>query len=94
MVDTSTIGNLQYESKLRQISGLLLLAGFCAVVFPLNGVITAIGPNGTTVDTGIPLSGFIAGLCTIKIGILAIFIAYNITIHSWTSKWLVAYAIV
>jgi hypothetical protein len=94
MVDTSKIGNLQYESKLRQLSGLLLIAGFCAVVFPLNGVISAIGPNGTTVNTGIPLSGFIAGLCVIKIGILAVFIAYNITIHSWTSKMLVAYAIV
>lgn len=93
MVDTSKIGNLQYESKLRQLSGLLLIAGFCAVLFPLNGVISAIGPNGTTVDTGIPLSGFIAGLCTIKIGLLAVFIAYNITIHSWTSKLLVAYAI-
>ena len=94
MVDTSKIGNLQYESKLRQLSGLLLIAGFCAVIFPLNGVISAIGPNGTTVDTGIPLSGFVAGLCTIKIGMFAIFIAYNITIHSWTSQWLVAYAIV
>jgi hypothetical protein len=94
MVDTSKIGNLQYESKLRQLSGLLLIAGFCAVLFPLNGVISAIGANGTTVNEGIPLSGFIAGLCTIKIGILAIFIGYNITIHSWTSKILVAYAIV
>ena len=94
MVDTSKIGNVIFESKLRQLSGLLLIAGFCAIIFPLNGVISSIGPNGTTVSSGIPLSGFIAGLCTIKIGILAVFIGYNVTIHSWTSKVLVAYAIV
>jgi hypothetical protein len=93
-MDLTTIGNQRYISNLRQISGLLLIAGFCAIIFPLNNVIGSIGPSGTTANEGIPLSRFIAGLCTIKIGLLAIFIGYNITIHNWTSKLLVAYAIV
>jgi hypothetical protein len=90
----ATTTTARYESDLRQLGGLLLIAGFCAVIFPLNGIISAIGPDGSTVDTGIPLSGFIAGLCTVKIGILAIFIGYNVTIHNWSSKVLVAYAII
>jgi hypothetical protein len=92
-MDITTIGNVRYVSSIRQISGLLLIAGFCAIIYPLNGVVSSIGPSGTTVNEGIPLSAFIAGLCTIKIGLLAIFIGYNITIHNWSSKLLIAYAI-
>jgi hypothetical protein len=88
------VGELRYSNDLRQIGGILLVAGFCAVVQPLGEVVSVIGPNGTTVDQGIPLSGFIAGLCVIKIGILAIFIGYNITIHDWSNQLLNGYALV
>jgi len=93
-VAPADLGMLRFQSDKRQIGAILMLAGFCAIFQPLAGIAGAIGPNGTTANTGIPLSGFIGGLCLVAIGILSIFTGYNQVVHDWGHKYLTLFLIV
>lgn len=93
-VAPADLGMLRFQSDKRQIGALLMLAGFCAIFQPLAGIAGAIGPDGTTANTGIPLSGFIGGLCLVAIGILSIFTGYNQVVHDWGHKYLTLFLII
>jgi hypothetical protein len=77
----ATIGNMRYQSDMRQIGALLLVTGICAIIQPLASIASLIGPDGTSASSGIPLSALFAGLCLVSIGIVSIFTGYNQIVH-------------
>lgn len=58
-------GEERFRSDKRQFAGLLFALAICVTFQPLAGVVTAIGPNGTTANSGLPLAGLIAGTVSI-----------------------------
>jgi hypothetical protein len=83
-----SVGTMRFRADSRQISALLMVTGFCAIFQPLGDIAGAIGPSGTTVDQGIPLSSLIGGLCLVTLGIGAIFVGYNQLVHDHGHKYL------
>lgn len=90
----TSLGSLRFDSDKRQIGAILMIAGLCAVFEPLAAVATAIGPNGTTDSSGIPLSEFVGSLCLIVIGILAVFVGYNQVVYDWGNVKLTGFLMV
>jgi hypothetical protein len=82
----ATIGNLRYQSDMRQIGALLMVTGMCAIIKPLASIASLIGPDGTTASSGIPLSSLFAGFSLVSIGILSVFTGYNQIVHDWGNK--------
>jgi len=79
-------GSVRYLSDMRQLAGCLLAVGFGAIFHPMANVATLIGPNGTTVGSGVPLWGLIGGIVLMTVGTLAVFTGYNQLVHGWYNK--------
>lgn len=85
--NTSSVGAMRYDADKRQLAGLLMITGFCAVIFPLAGVAAAINGNmGTTVTEGLPFAGLFGGLCVVTVGVLSVLVGYLELVHDWGNK--------
>jgi len=92
-----TPGQLRLLADKRQITGILLIAGFCAIIQPLAGIANAIGPDGTTVTFGENKVGFFAllgGLCLVACGVVSVTTAYLAHVMNFESMALTIVAIV
>jgi|UniRef100_A0A8J9SJ44 hypothetical protein len=87
-----TIGAMRHQSDLRQIAGLMLITGICAIFQPIGNVASLISP-GNTSTTGVPFSALMGGLSLVSMGIISLFIGYNQLVHDWGNKTLTLFAI-
>lgn len=60
-------GEERFRADKRQFAGLLFALAICVTFQPLANVSTAIGPNGTTASSGLPLAGLISGIVRILV---------------------------
>jgi hypothetical protein len=84
----ATIGNMRYQSDMRQIGALLMVTGILAIIQPLANIAGLVGPDGTTASSGIPLSALFAGFCLVSIGFVSVFTGYNQVVHDSGNKHL------
>jgi hypothetical protein len=87
-----TIGGFRLSSDLRQLAGLLMVLGICALVYPQVKIASAIGPNGTTPDKGISFSDLFGSLCMALIGFTMLIVGYMQLIHDHGHKKLTSIA--
>lgn len=79
-------GSLRLQSDTRQIAGMLMLTGMCALFQPLFNLPATIGPDGAVPKEGIALSGFIGAFCLLSIGITSVVVGYLQLVHDWGHK--------
>lgn len=77
------------KTELRQIAGLLLLCGFCALIQPVGNVVSQVD----TSPTKTPLARLVGGFFLLKLGITSLFIGYCQLVQDWSHKYLTLYAI-
>ena len=82
----SAVGKLRFTSDLRQVGGLLLITGLCAIIQPIGNVVGRIQPDGGTVTEGLPFASLFGSLCLMAIGFLSVFVGYNQLVHDWGNK--------
>lgn len=70
-----------------------MLIGVNALIFPMAKLATLVGPNGTTASEGIPLSGLIASVFVIFMGLTSIPTGYLQCVHDWGHKHLTGFLI-
>ena len=88
-----TMGTLRHQTELRQLCGLMMALGVCAVFQPLTGVVSGISGDGNTPTSGIPFSNLFGGLTVIAIGVTAVFIGYSKLVYNWHNRWLTAFSL-
>ena len=86
MTKKESLPTKRHESDLRQIAGMMLGLGMCAVFQPMTGVTSAISGDGNTPTEGIPFASLFGGICIFAIGAMSIFIGFNQLIVGWGSK--------
>jgi hypothetical protein len=92
--DEPSAGTMRFISEKRQVGGLLLVTGFCALIQPLGGIVTAVGKD-TTVASSLGVASLIGGLCLAKLGLLSVFAGYSQVVHDHVlgGKYLIGYLI-
>lgn len=86
------VGGQRFLADKRQFAGLLFGLGIASMFQPLADVATAIGPNGTTITTGIPFSSLFAGLSVIFLGLVGTIVGYLQLVHDYGNKYLTGFA--
>jgi hypothetical protein len=85
---STALGQERFKSDKRQLGGMLMLLGTTALVFPLANIASKVGPDGTTVSEGIPLSSLVAGVFVVNMGIVSMVLGYLSTVHDYGNKYL------
>lgn len=82
--------NHRFQSDRRQIGGLLMLLGFCAIIQPSANIVSGFGPDGANeTDPGeIGFWGLFGGLCLFINGVLAVIAGYMATVHDYGHPYL------
>jgi hypothetical protein len=86
------VGGQRFLADKRQFGGLLFGLGLASMFQPLANVAAAIGPDGTTVTSGIPFSALFAGVSVIFLGLVATVVGYLQLVHDWGNKYLTGFA--
>jgi len=78
-------GNYRFVAERRQYGGLLMLTGFCALIQPLAGMATRVGPDGPLyTDAGTSQFWQFVGACLLfAIGVCSMLVGYLEFIHDW-----------
>mmetsp|Transcript_20919 Transcript_20919/g.34565 ORF Transcript_20919/g.34565 Transcript_20919/m.34565 type:complete len:368 (+) Transcript_20919:91-1194(+) len=87
-------GNEKFRGDKRQFAGLLFGLSICATFFPMAGLAGLIGPDGTTVNEGVPLARLVAGVCVIAIGLSGMLTGYLALAHDYSNKWLTTWVLI
>ena len=87
-------GEERFNSDKRQFAGLLLALAICVTFQPLANVSSAIGPDGTTPNSGLPLAGLISGVIVIFVGTISMLTGYLGTVHDFGNKYLTGFVLV
>jgi hypothetical protein len=82
------LGLERFKSDKRQLGGLLMFLSTAVLIFPMAGLASLVGPDGTTPNEGIPLVSLIAAVLESALGILGIVVGYLQTIHDYGNKYL------
>jgi hypothetical protein len=71
-------GNYRYVAERRQYGGLLMVTGFCAIIQPLAGIATAVGPNGPIVSDASEVAfwSFLGSCCLFAIGVSSMIVGF------------------
>lgn len=93
-MDKEIMGSFRHQMELRQLTGMMMALGLAALFQPLAGVVSAIGPNGSTVTEGIPFSNLFGGICVIAIGFLSVFMGFAKLVFNWHSKMLTIFSLI
>lgn len=89
------IGRTRSKAERHQLGGLLLLAGFCALLQPMVGVATAAGPDQTPLPyERMEFVLFVGGLCVMLEGLLAMMVGYLELVQDVGMRRLTQFAIV
>jgi hypothetical protein len=86
------VGGQRFLADKRQFGGLLFGLGIASMFQPLANVAAAIGPDGTTMTTGIAFSALFAGVSVIFLGLVATVVGYLQLVHDWGNKYLTGFA--
>jgi hypothetical protein len=86
------VGGQRFLADKRQFAGLLFGLGIASMFQPLANVATAIGPNGSTVTSGILFSTLFGGLSVVFLGLVATIVGYLQLVHDWGNKYLTGFA--
>jgi hypothetical protein len=86
MKTSQELGQERFKSDKRQLGGLLMLIATTALVFPMAKLASLTGRDGTTATEGVPLSGLIASVFVIIMGVMGIPIGYLQAVHDWGNK--------
>lgn len=70
----------------RQFNGLMFALSICVTYFRLAAIAIAIGPDGTTASSGLPLAGLIAGLTLVFVGSCGMLLGYLGLVHDYENK--------
>lgn len=81
-------GSERFKADKRQFAGLMFALAICITFQPLAGIVSAIGPNGTTASSGLPLAGLISGLILVVAGTLGMYTGYMGAVQDYGSKYL------
>jgi hypothetical protein len=84
----ASLGKERFKSDKRQLGGMLMLLGTTALVFPLANIASRVGPDGTTVSEGIPLSSLVASVFVVNMGIVSMVLGYLSLVHDYGNKYL------
>jgi membrane glycosyltransferase len=85
-MSTVMVGNLRFTSDMRQLGGLLLVNGLCAIVFPIANIVDLIEPDGATVTEGLAFASLFGSFCFMTIGFMSVFVGYTQLVHDSGSK--------
>ena len=84
------VGNYRFISERRQYGGLLMLAGFCAIIQPLANIATTVGPDGPNLTSAEGKGAghsdtwrFVGACCLFAIGVCSMLVGYLETICDW-----------
>jgi hypothetical protein len=81
-------GAMRMKADMRQMGGLLLLFSFAVTIFPQANIATMVGPDGTTPNSGMPLSAFIGGVFVLAMGYLGLVVGWWLTVFDGGHKYL------
>jgi len=81
-------GEERFKSDKRQFAGLMFALAICVTYFPLANIATAIGPDGTTPSSGLPLAGLISGCILVFVGSTGMLTGYLGMVHDYSNKYL------
>jgi len=87
-------GEERFKADKRQFAGLMFALSICVTYFPLANIATAIGPDGTTPTSGLPLAGLISGCILTFVGSAGMFTGYLGIVHDYSNKYLTAILLV
>jgi len=85
-ISKPSAGAERFKADKRQFAGLMFGLAICVAFQPLAGIVSAIGPNGTTVSSGLPLAGLISGLILVVVGSLGMYTAYMAIVQDYGNK--------
>lgn len=85
-VSKSSAGSERFKADKRQFAGLMFALAICVTFQPLAGIVSAIGPDGTTASSGLPLAGLISGLILVVTGSLGTYAGYLTLVHDYGNK--------
>ena len=85
-MEPRTLGNQRLERDVRQVGGMLMLTGICALFQPLVNIASLVGPAGSTETEGIAFSSLMGALCLATIGVASIFVGYLQVVHDTGHK--------
>lgn len=81
--------NYRFQSDKRQIGGLLMLLGSCAIIQPAANIVSGFGPEGANADSSeIGFWGLVGGLCLFINGAFAVVVGYLAAVHDWSNAHL------
>ena len=86
-------GEERFKSDKRQFAGLLFALAICVTFQPLANVSSAIGPDGTTASSGLPLAGLISGCIVIFVGTVSMLTGYLALVHDYGDKYLTGFVL-
>jgi hypothetical protein len=71
-------GNYRYKAERRQYGGLLMVTGFCAIIQPLAGIASAVGPDGPVAADASEVAfwGFVGACCLFSIGVSSMIVGF------------------
>jgi hypothetical protein len=92
--EDASAGSMRMVADTRQIAGMLMILGTCALFQPLANIATILGPNNTTYQAGVSFSALFGGLCLVLIGIMSMITGYLQLVHDQGHIWLTAIMIV
>jgi hypothetical protein len=84
-------GEERFKADKRQFAGLLFALAICVTFQPLANVSSAIGPNGTTASSGLPLAGLISGCIVIFVGTISMITGYLAAVHDYGNMYLTGF---
>ena len=92
--------NLNYQSDMRQLAGLLFVLGACAMLFPVKDAVVLTnmhGPNNVQANTDpgqLELWMWIGDLCVIALGLFSMGLAHSLLVRDYGSPLLTMVGIV
>jgi hypothetical protein len=71
-------GNYRFVAERRQYGGLLMVTGFCAIIQPLAGIASAVGPDGPVVSDASEAAfwSFLGACCLFAIGVSSMLVGF------------------
>lgn len=82
------------QGDLRQFGGVLFALSICATFYPMADLCSLVGPDDSTVDTGVPLATLIGAVFVIAIGLSGMLVGYLQVVHDYSNVWLTAWVLV
>jgi len=83
--DKEAIGSERLVSDKRQLAGMLMVLGFCAVIQPIANVAVYIQPDGATPTQGIQFAQFFGGVCLLAIGAGSVAAGFSELVYGWAN---------